>query len=499
VRRLFAALPRLLPRSMAGQLTILLLVALLLSQLVTTGLLVYERRTALVESARQAVLRDAVAVARLIERTPDSLHEGLLLAAATGDTVFSISQQSELADAAAGTPAAQPPRRDVLDLLGARARPVRPPVAARMIGGPGDQAEDGIRVFEATRPGLGWLPPPARPDPDPRSDTELAAAAANLALPVSLAASVELNDGRWLNVASTFGTDLPPLWPTFLSSGLMALAIIAIIVFSVRRITRPLRALAAASEKLGHGESVPRLPLTGPREVQRATSAFNAMQERLTRFLRDRTAMLAAISHDLRTPLTSLRLRAEFVDDDEMREKLVETIAEMQHMAEATLSFAREDATEEETRVVDLAGLAQSVADDLADLGNPVSFAESARLPYACRPISLKRALRNLAENAIRYGRRARIAVIDGREGPTIVVEDEGSGIPPERMEDVFEPFVRLETSRSEQTGGVGLGLSIARSIARAQGGDIVLENRPEGGLRASIRMPKKAVALAAE
>ncbi len=169
------------------------------------------------------------------------------------------------------------------------------------------------------------------------------------------------------------------------------------------------------------------------------------MRGRLQRFVQDRTRMLAAISHDLRTPITTLRLRAEFVEDEETRTKLLETLDEMQRMIEATLAFAREEAAAEDTRTVDLAALVESVAADLADLGQQVTFSGPERLPYVGRPIGLKRAVRNLIENAVTYGERARVALERGAAALRIVIDDDGPGIPEADMERVFAPFVRLE------------------------------------------------------
>jgi signal transduction histidine kinase len=235
---------------------------------------------------------------------------------------------------------------------------------------------------------------------------------------------------------------------------------------------------------------VPRLPESGPDDIRQTAEAFNRMQERLQRFVEDRTRMLAAISHDLRTPLTSLRLRAEFVQDDDLREKMLKTIEEIQTMTEAALAYAREDAAVEATRTVDLSALVGSLCDDLADLGQNVTVSDGPKVLYRCRPDALRRAIRNLVENAIRYGERATVSVVGSAESLDIVVEDGGPGIPPADMEQVFAPFFRLEQSRNRETGGVGLGLSIARAIARHHGGDIVLENQRKG-LRAIIRLPR--------
>jgi signal transduction histidine kinase len=268
----------------------------------------------------------------------------------------------------------------------------------------------------------------------------------------------------------------------------VVLSVFGIIV--ARGIARPMRRLAVAAEALGRGESVAPLPEAGPDDIRNTAEAFNRMQERLQRFVEDRTRMLAAIGHDLRTPLTTLRLRAEFVADAEEREKMLATIAEVQKMTEATLAFAREEATAEGTRAVDLPALVESLCDDLAELGRDVTFQEGPKISYRCRPDALRRAVRNLVENAVRYGERARVHVARSGDGVEIVIEDDGPGIPDGAAEQVFAPFFRIENSRNPETGGVGLGLSIARTIVRHHGGDIALANQPRG-LRATISLPR--------
>jgi signal transduction histidine kinase len=273
--------------------------------------------------------------------------------------------------------------------------------------------------------------------------------------------------------------------------GVMAVALSVIVIFMVRRLTRPMARLAVAAERLGRGEAVPPVPEWGPADVREATRAFNRMHARLQRFVQDRTRMLAAISHDLRTPITSLRLRAEFIEDVEIRQKILETLDDMQRMAEATLAFAREEAAREDTRVVDLSALVDSVCADLSDMGQDVTFAGAPRSRYLGRPSSLKRALSNLIENAVSYGQRARVTLEGGDDEWRIVIDDDGPGIAEADIERVFAPFVRLEESRNLETGGVGLGMAISRSIVRGHGGDITLANRQGGGLRVTVRLPK--------
>jgi signal transduction histidine kinase len=205
--------------------------------------------------------------------------------------------------------------------------------------------------------------------------------------------------------------------------------------------------------------------------------------------------MLAAIGHDLRTPLTSLRLRAEFVSDEETREKMLATLDELRQMTEATLAFSRDQAVAEPTRNVNLTALVESLCDDLAEIGLNVSFEGGANLSYRCRADALKRALRNLIENAVRYGERARVHIESTSSAVSIVVEDNGPGIREQDIGRVFAPFFRLEDSRNRETGGIGLGLSIARDIVRHHGGDVSLCNTGSG-LRATIALPQAATVI---
>jgi signal transduction histidine kinase len=201
--------------------------------------------------------------------------------------------------------------------------------------------------------------------------------------------------------------------------------------------------------------------------------------------------MLAAISHDLRTPITQLRLRAEFIEDTEEQAKTLATLKEMEAMIASTLTFARDDALTEAPRMVDLAALVESLCDDLADAGKPVSFAAAEKVAVACRPAALKRAVANLIENAVKYGGAARVSVGADAGDVRVVIEDDGPGIPSEELENVFAPFYRVEKSRGSGPGGVGLGLSIVRAIADAHGGHVRLENRDGGGLSAILEFPR--------
>jgi len=201
--------------------------------------------------------------------------------------------------------------------------------------------------------------------------------------------------------------------------------------------------------------------------------------------------MLAAISHDLRTPLTLLRLRTEAVENQQERDKMLATIAEMDSMVGVTLQFARDEAKTEQQRPTDVAALVQSIADDMADAGLPVTMQPAESIVYDCRPDTLKRAIRNLLDNAVKYGKAASASIQTTPKEIAIIVDDDGPGIPAQELARVFDPFYRLEESRSRETGGVGLGLAIAQSIVQAHRGELVLSNRAAGGLRARISLPR--------
>ena len=307
-----------------------------------------------------------------------------------------------------------------------------------------------------------------------------------------LQVAMPLSDGQWLS----FATNLPDTGPAFSNQFLVSMAVMAIIILGVtiwvvRRVTTPLASLAVAAERLGRDVTAPPLPEMGTSETRRASRAFNDMQVRLRNLIENRTRLLAAISHDLRTPLTLLRLRTENVEDLQERDKMLATIAEMDSMIAATLNFARDESVAEPRKPTDLASLLQSVTDDMRDAGVPVTMEPAQSVIYECRPVALKRALTNLIDNAVKYGKTAHAAIKVTPKTVEITIDDEGPGIPEPELERVLEPFYRVEESRSRETGGVGLGLAIALSAVQAHGGELLLSNRLAGGLCASIKLPR--------
>jgi signal transduction histidine kinase len=288
-------------------------------------------------------------------------------------------------------------------------------------------------------------------------------------------------------------TEQTASWPyrMLLSLVVLLTAVVLLSLVAVRWATRPLNALADAADELGRNIHRPPMDESGPVEVARAARAFNTMQARLTAYLRERTSVLAAMSHDLKTPVTRLRLRAELLGDPQLRLKFTRDLEEMESMVGATLDFLRGFEGGEAAQPVDMTALLESLQVDLSEMGSRVSIQGRPLRPYTGQPTALKRCVRSLVENAIKYGKSASIEVDDNDDRLQILIRDEGPGIPEAEFERVFDPFYRLEGSRSRDTGGTGLGLTIANGIAESHGGRLMLENRAAGGIEARLTLPR--------
>ena len=307
------------------------------------------------------------------------------------------------------------------------------------------------------------------------------------------------DESRWVTIA--FRVPPPNLFssPTFpIAFTLMIVATGVLTNWAVRRLTAPVRTLAAAAEALGRDVNAPPLPEDGPLEVRTAAIAFNTMATRIRRFVTDRTLLLTAIGHDLRTPITRLKLRSEFIEDDDLRRKFTADLDELEAMVSATLAFGRDSANREPLVALDLTALLSTILDEAVDgrpdITNQVGFAtEPPVVTIKARSLALKRALANLIGNAIVYGGGAMVTLKPpgelSQEYVTVLIDDDGPGLAPSDLERVFEPFVRVEASRNRETGGTGLGLAIARNIIRGHGGDITLGNRAPSGLRATVTL----------
>lgn len=429
------------PEGIAGRLSLLLLGGLAVFGLVGGLLYLDERRDRVEENFARTLSVRVVAMVELLEGASDADRERLRAALANRRVRIRL-----LTESPKGAEWQAPEKAD--ENAARLLEPLHPrPILMRL----GDVPPDGAR---------------ARP---------------------RLLVAVGLEPGAWAEFAVR-----TPSWPrtrALLWLGLSALFVVLAFVWGAHRMTRPLRQIAEAADRLGLDAGPPPLPEQGPRELRKATRAFNRMTARIRRLVDDRTLLLAAVSHDLKTMLTRLRLRSEFIEDGEQRRKVAADLDEMKAMLDATLTFARDEAADERPVPVDLAALLRSLSADLADAGQAASFDGPESLSLPGRPVALRRLFENLLDNALRYGGVASVALrqMDGRA--EALVDDHGPGIPETLRERVFDPFFRLEASRSRDTGGSGLGLAVVRAIVQRHDGSIRLEDRPGGGLRVKVTL----------
>ncbi len=303
---------------------------------------------------------------------------------------------------------------------------------------------------------------------------------------------VQLSDASWVQFDRRIPEDLFDQ-PTrlLLTLAILLVSVVLMSLLAVHWVVRPLRTLRLAAEELGRDIHRSPLPEAGPLEVEETARAFNTMQQRIQSFVDDKARILAAVSHDLKTPLTRLRLRTDLLDDEELREKLQVDLDDMESMVGATLDFMRGAESREQTQRLDLMALLETVREDALEAAWQVSLSGRIDQPIQARPTALKRCVANLVENAVRYGGSAEISVAGDNDNLYITVRDQGPGIPAELLDRVFDPFFRIESSRAKHTGGTGLGLGIARNIARGHGGDLTLQNADGGGLIAQLSIPR--------
>ncbi len=453
---------RLLPRSLFGRLVLVLITGLIVAQIIATLLSLHERDQALVYfSDQQWAQRDVEAV-QLMEILP--IAERAQVARILTSPRLTVT----LADNADATVAgALPLDADAVAFEG-QLRELLPRYAVR-----------------------GYLlhVPVQRP---------VRVASFKLGYRTRSIIEVQIRGGQWV-----IFDHLRPLqlagwpYPLLVDIAVLLTAVILLSLFAVRWMTRPLSVLSAAADELGRDIRRSPVPERGPVEVRRAARAFNEMQTRLVRYVEDRTRLLTAISHDLKTPITRMRLRAELLEDETLKGKLVRDLQDMENMTNATLDFLRGLEMNETSQPIDLMALLESVQLDAVETGQPVSLQGNVSHFFAGRPQALRRCLENLIGNAVRYGKQAAISVEDGGATITIRVRDAGKGIPENQLEKVFEPYYRLEEARSQAGGGTGLGLGIARNIAVLHGGTLTLRNHPEGGLEAVLKLPRQAAGVA--
>jgi len=302
--------------------------------------------------------------------------------------------------------------------------------------------------------------------------------------------SFALSSEQWLNISATIE---PASWHFQVFMLALEILLTGVILFSlwnIHRFTIPLKNFTKAADHLGVNLKVDPLPIDGPAPVRATAHAMNKMQERISDLIAARTQMLAAISHDLRTPITRMKLRAQYIQDERLQFKMIDDLDQMEAMIAETLSFARDDAKQEKQQNLDLSSLLSSMCDDYAEMGKHVVFEGIfSKVAYSGGVLALKRMFANLIDNAVKYGKKANVKLWQTHKKIIVEIEDNGQGLTKEVLDKVFTPFYR-EVSRSRDTGGTGLGLAVARDIARAHGGEITLYNHPQGGLVARVELP---------
>jgi signal transduction histidine kinase len=486
---------RFLPKSLFGQTLLVLLAGLLISRAAGSWIYTADREQAVHTVGGFAAAQRIANLTRLVQEAPPEWRERMVAALSDQTFTVSLSAQPPAVKGSVDEDAAAQAIKEFLSAQMPSGFASQPRVAVsaptgRSLGGWGPMMMGPGSMMD--RRGGGWNPMMARMM-DQMTGGRMDQMMAGLGSFRDLHVAMPLTDGQWLS----FATALPDTGPGFSRQFLVSMAIMAVIILGVstwvvRRVTAPLASLALAAERMGRDVVAPPLSETGTVETRRASRAFNDMQARIRNLIENRTRLLAAISHDLRTPLTLLRLRAENVENPEERARMLSTIAEMDAMVAVTLQFARDETTSEVRRPTDVTALLQSLVDDMADAGMPVTMEQARPIVLDCRPNALKRAIRNLLDNAIKYGKAAHTAIhATSAAAIEITIDDEGPGIPTGQLPRVFEPFYRADESRSRDTAGTGLGLAIALSIVQAHNGELILANRSEGGLRATMKLPR--------
>jgi signal transduction histidine kinase len=303
--------------------------------------------------------------------------------------------------------------------------------------------------------------------------------------------AVQLKDSSWVVFTAArrvWGLRTPI--QIGIAVGFLVVSILAASAVATYHLSRPIRRFTEELRRFGADPRAAPIPEAGPRELRATITAFNGMQAKIRKFVDDRTAMLAAISHDLRTPLTKIRLRGEFIEDEDQRARLFRDVDDLQAMADSALAFFKADYKEEEITAFDFPGLLRTIVDDYGDRGTPVAYDGPDHAVFHGRPFALKRAITNLIDNAVKYGKVPEVKLHCLAQQVVLVVSDRGPGIPADALGQVFAPFYRLERSRNRKTGGVGLGLTSARAVVRGHGGDITLCNRAGGGVQVEVTLP---------
>lgn len=463
------------PKRMASQMIALVIAGFVLSQIIVLIAITLDRRESLREFESARLLDRLAVTVRIIENAPPSLGRQLTAATSSNFLTFWVTRTPVLQE---GIMDSDQDWHDIDE----RIRSLK-----QRIGQNRDiRFGDKDRLLRSAR-----LPREIRSGKDEDDDDDRKRFREGDRFRPDLVLSIGLRDGRWLNAGLNHRQHVGRIgFPILLSFLITGSVLALVVILAVRRVTRPLEHLSGAADRMGRGETVSPIAEAGPADLRETIRAFNQMQDRLHRMMTDRTRMLAALGHDLRTPITSLKLQTEFIEDDDLRDRMQRQLNDMHQMAESALNFARDASDGEAARQTDITALVESLIDDMEGINTAVSFVGETRITTRCRPVALGRAIRNLIQNAVNYGGQAIVDVSDAGDHIEITIDDNGPGIPEADLARVFDAFERLDDARNKDSGGTGLGLTIARTIARSHGGDVTLTNREAGGLRARITLP---------
>jgi len=456
------SLSALLPSSLFARIALILLIGLVAAQSLSLWLH-WSERAEVVTEARGLHMADRIADAvRQIEADPSPRHKKALADFQSDDLRITLIDESQISP--------NTPRGQIQATIAARLGGER---EIRSLGGMGSGMGGGMGqgMGHGMRNGAG----------SPQRDSGWRSF------------DLRLNDGQWVRIVASVAPSAPALPANFYAHLLLSLAIVgALVMLVVRQATLPLQRLAQAADNLGQNLDAPPLSETGTTEMRSAAQAFNRMGEKIRRLVDERSRALAAVSHDLRTPLTRLRLRSELIDDDRLRGQMAADLDAMTQMIDATLDYLRGIQENEPVRPIDINALLSSLSEDALALGREIPVDGQAQNSYPGRLTALRRALQNLIDNAFKYARSPRLLVQDSPGALRLTVLDDGPGIPAESLSRVTEPYYRPDAARASDTGGVGLGLSIVKDVALLHGGELILTNRPEGGLSVTLVLPRQ-------
>lgn len=491
---------RFLPGNLSGQLALVMAGALLMASVVNFVLLLGERQhAALIEQSVAPVARFTDVATTVFADLPEEIGRGggrargpsryLLLAQAPVEQ-YSLPRNAEIEQRLAK--ALKDSGVEVTEVRASVRTMERPDRIAQILQALGrGNRDDRDRADDRDRPdGRDRPPPDMAPDRPPPNDGP----PPQMLSMREIILSAKLSDGRWMT-SLTFAPEATrgDVFLLAASTFVIFICVLGAALWVASRLARPLRDLAEAAARVGETNEPQQVSARAPGDVQQTIEAFNAMSRRVSQLLQEKDVMLGALGHDLRTPLASLRIRIETMEPEAERLKAVRTIEEASDLLEDILELSRQGQSREPERTMDVSMIVEDMAEDYAETGAPVATAEIQRAVAVCRPVLLRRALRNLIDNAVAYGGNARLSVETPAGRVLIHVDDDGPGMSAEALKSATDPFYRGEASRNRETGGAGLGLTLSEAIARAHGGALVLKNREDKGLRATLELPVAA------